>query len=63
MADDTKILVPAALWQQVRMALVFANKALTENRFAGTDQNPYGVHDLVGSAHLAVERFVKGDKR
>ena len=63
MADaDAKILIPAKLFQDIRMALLFANKALSENRFAGTDQNPYGVTDLVGSAHLAVERFVAGGK-
>ena len=62
MADDTKILIPVELWKQMQTALIFADMALSENRFAGTNQNPYGVRDLVGSAALAVERFVEKGK-
>ncbi len=36
-------------------AVVMANAVLEKERFAGMDQNPKGVRDLVGHAAIALE--------
>lgn len=41
------------------IALRVANEVLTKHRFAGTDQNPKGVTDLVGSALYKAEKAFK----
>ena len=40
-------------------ALNLANRVLLKTRFAGMDQNPKGINDVVGSAALLGERWRK----
>jgi hypothetical protein len=47
------------LFRQMRTALAVADSVLQKHRFAGTDQNPKGVTDLVGSALLAADRITQ----
>lgn len=51
-----QITIPRALFLQMRTALAVANSVLEKSRFTGTDQNPKGVRDLVGSAAFAADR-------
>jgi len=41
----------------MRIALAVAHAVLEKNRFTGTDQNPEGVRDLVGSATYEADRI------
>jgi hypothetical protein len=55
------VIIPASLFRKMRLALSLANRVLVEQdtRLESMDQNPFGVRDAVGSATLAVERYVK----
>ncbi len=57
---DDKMIIPAALFAQMVIALRTTNEVLQKHRLAGLDQNPKGISDLVGSTLLAAERFGKG---
>lgn len=41
--------------------LAFINAKLDRLRFAGTDQNPHGIRDMLGSCVLEAERMEKAD--
>lgn len=44
------------LEQKMLIALRVVQEVITEHGFGGLDQNPKGVHDLVGHAILEAER-------
>lgn len=52
------ITISENLFQQMRTALEVTEKVLNTHRLAGTDQNPKGVNDLVGSALLEADRVL-----
>lgn len=61
MADQ--VLISLSLFKDMRDALIVANEVLEKHRLAGTDQNPQGVRDLVGSAALRSRNAAKIMKR
>lgn len=50
------VAVDKDVMRKLYTAVVIANAVLEKERFAGTDQNPKGVRDLVGSAAIALEK-------
>lgn len=50
------VAVDKTVMRKLYEAVVIANAVLEKERFAGMDQNPKGVRDLVGSAAIALEK-------
>lgn len=55
MIDDRADMI--ALLSEIKIAVAVTHEVISRHRLAGTDQNPKGFVDLLGSAHLKLERW------
>jgi hypothetical protein len=62
-ADRLTISAQVGLIRRLTEALELANGVLLKRHFTGTDQNPMGIHDVVGSAAGEGRRYLTNYER